>query len=64
MISKTGGCYVITLSGQAITLHRRQRTFWLKGRIGNSGEVEVLTVAAVRQIPGVQILKVVELGSG
>ena len=56
VISKTG---VITPSGQAITLHRRQRTFWLKGRIGTCGEVEVLTMAAVRQSPEVQWLPIV-----
>ena len=39
VISKTGGCYVITPSGQAIALHRQQRTFWLKGRIGTGGEL-------------------------
>ena len=39
VISKTGGCLVITPSGQTITLHRRQRTYWLQGRISTSGEL-------------------------
>ena len=43
------GCYVITPNGQATTLHLRQRTFWLKGRIGTGGELQVLTIAAVRE---------------
>ena len=54
VISKTGGCYVITPSGHTITLYRRQRTYWLKGRISTGGEVEVLTIAAVKTNPEVQ----------
>ena len=40
MISKTGGCCVVTPSGQTITLHRRQRTYWLKGRFSISGALD------------------------
>ena len=49
-----GGCHVITPSGHTITLHRRQRTYWLKGRISTGEELEVLTIAAVSTNPEVQ----------
>ena len=63
-ISKTGGCYVITPSGQTLTLHRRQRTQWQRGRTSAGGEPEVLTTAAVRTNPEVQGLPVVTQDPG
>ena len=40
-------------------MHRRQRTYWLKGRVGNGKELEVLMVAAMRAGPEVEVLPVV-----
>ena len=51
VISKSGGCSVVTPLGQVIALDRRQRTHCLKGRIGVGGELEVLTVAAMKRSP-------------
>ena len=40
VMSKTGGCYMGTLGGQSITLHRRQRACLLTWRVGSCGEME------------------------
>ena len=64
VISRTGGCHVVTPSGHTITLHRRQRTFWLKDRISTGRELEVVTIAAVRTSPEVQGLPVVAQDPG
>ena len=39
-ISKFGGCFTVTPSGQVMVLHRRQRTHWLKCPIGIGNELE------------------------
>ena len=59
MVSKTGGCYAITPSGQTLMLRRRQRTHWLGERISTGGELDVLIIVAVRTKPEVQGLPVV-----
>ena len=56
--------FVITHSGKTITLHRRQRTYWLKGRISPSGELEVLPIAVVRKNSEVQGFPVVAQDPG
>ena len=58
------GCCVITPSGQTITLHRRQRTCWLRGRISSGGELEVLTITALRTNPEVEGFLVVAQDPG
>ena len=62
----TGSSWVFFVScrDQASALHRRQITFWLTGRIGTGGEVEVLALAAVRESREVQGLPVVAQDPG
>ena len=50
--------FVIAHSGKTITLHRQQRTYWMKGRISTGGELEVLPTAVVRTNSEVQGLPV------
>ena len=54
VISKFGGLFTVTPSGQVIVLHRRQRACSLQCGVGS--ELKLCTVAAVRASPEVQRL--------
>ncbi len=49
-------CGIWMPDGSWVTLHRRQRTFWLRGRVSAEGQVQILPIAGVRREPEVKAL--------
>ena len=52
-------CGIWMPEGSWVPLYLRQRTFWLRGRLQESGQVQVLPIAGVRREPGIKALPTV-----